>query len=357
MKNIFNISIALLFSFVFGTIGAHAIGIDPHIGIAAVFASSFMPMQSGLSFMATGFNVASLMDYVNQTNTDLIAAVQFKGETASIMGIQTGIKSAEALQIIAVDPIPQDGSTCSFTASGGVTFSQRNITVAPIAFQDKFCPKQLNSKWTQLLLKAGSKYDESDIPAKIIDEITNAINKRLETGDWQGDTASGSAYLNRYDGIAKIIKAASGVIAMTPSTINATNIRTILQEAVAKVPIALMGDSEFMYFCGYDTYTTYVNKLATDNLYHITGKEGSYGMIPIENSVYMLKAVHGLDATNEIYGLRPSNCVQGCDQEHEEEKYELFVFGDGTKNVGYDVQMKRGWQIGIPSEIVKYANA
>lgn len=357
MKNLFSITVAFLFALVFGTIGAGAVGINPSIGIAAVFATSFIPMPAGLSFMASGFTVSSLTDYVNQTNTDLIAAAQFKGETAAIMGIQTGIKSAEALQILAVDPIPQDGSDCTFTPSGGATFTQRNITVYPVAFQDKFCPKKLNAKWTQLLLKAGSNYDESDIPAKIVEEITNAINRRLETADWQGDTTSGSSYLNRYDGLAKIIKAASGVVAMTSSTINATNIRTILQEAITKVPAALMGDPEFKYFCGYDTYTTYVNKLATDNLYHISGKEGSFGEIPIENSVYTLKAVHGLDGTNEIYGLRPTNAVQGCDMEHEEEKYEMWQFTDGTQNVGYNVQMKRGWQIGIPSEIVKYANA
>ncbi len=74
-----------------------------------------------------GFTVSGLTNYVDQSSTELIAAAQFKSETAALANIQTGVKSSAALQILTVSPIPQDGSTCGFTASGDVAFTQRNI--------------------------------------------------------------------------------------------------------------------------------------------------------------------------------------------------------------------------------------
>ena len=90
-----------------------------------------------------GFTVSSLTNYVDQSSTELIAAAQFKSETAALANIQTGVKSSAALQILSVSPIPQDGSTCGFTASGDVTFSQRTITAKSVKYEDSLCPKAL----------------------------------------------------------------------------------------------------------------------------------------------------------------------------------------------------------------------
>ena len=73
--------------------------------------------------MATGFTVSSLTDYVNEQSRELLTALQFENETASYANIQPGVKSSAALQILTSTPIPQDGSTCAFNASGGTTFT------------------------------------------------------------------------------------------------------------------------------------------------------------------------------------------------------------------------------------------
>lgn len=83
-----------------------------------------------------GFTVSALTDYVDQTSTDLLTAVQFSAETAAIMNLQTGIKSAAALQLLSTNSVPQAGETCGFNASGDVTFTQRNLTTIAIKFQD-----------------------------------------------------------------------------------------------------------------------------------------------------------------------------------------------------------------------------
>lgn len=308
----------------------------------------------------SGFTVSALTDYVNQENTNLISPMHTVGETGKIMNIQSGIKSAEALQLLTVSPIPQVVAGCTFTPSGSTTFSQRTLTVRTVGFHDKYCLKALEAKWTQKLLKAGQGYTEADMPKQIVDEILLSIQSQIETIDWQGDTTSGSSYLNPYDGLLKIIDAEGTVVSATPSTWSVANSRVIIRDVISKIPAALKGNSAVTIFMGYPEFENYVEKLATDNLYHITGDTtagAGYGTIRAENSIYNIKAVHGLDSTARIIAMIPENAFQGVDLENDMEKFELWQFTDGTGNIGLKVEFKRGWQIAKPAEIVEYTNS
>lgn len=309
-----------------------------------------------------GFTVSSLSAYTDQTSTELIAATQFASETAALANLQTGIKSSAALQILAVDPIPQDGSTCGFLASGDVAYSQRTLTTAAVKFEDSMCIRTLEAKWTQLSLKKGQQYTDADIPAMIVDEIVKVINKRLETADWQGDTTAGSAYLNKYDGLIKIIGAASGVVTATASTYNATNARAIVKNIISNIPAALKGDSEVKIFMGYDAAEIYRQALMDANLYHVAVGSGTQKGIMAEGSVHEIVPVHGLDALYSvsgqacIYAMKASNMYLGVDMEGEEERAKMW-YSDDDDLAKYSFRFRRGWQIAIPSEIVKYANS
>lgn len=308
-----------------------------------------------------GFTVSSLTNYVDQSSTELIAAAQFKSETAALANIQTGVKSSAALQILTVSPIPQDGSTCGFTASGDVAFSQRNIEAKSVKYEDSLCPKALETKWTQLLLRAGQQYTEADIPAMVMDEIIKSVNARNETADWQGNTSSGSAYLKIYDGLIKLINAASGVVTATASTYNSTNCRTIVANIISNIPAALKGNSNVKVFMGYDAAEIYRQKLMNDNLYHVPAGTG----VPLmaEGSVHEIVPVHGLDGLYSVSGqacifaMEPSNMYLGVDMQGEEEQARMWVDGSDMETVKYRVAFRRGWQIAIPSQIVRYLNS
>lgn len=359
MKNslsIFKVLTALLFAAVFGTIAATAIGAPPVLIVGCLFAASFIEMPTGLSFI--GFVVSDLTDYVDQNKTNLMSLTKIVGETGKIMNIQAGIKSAEALQILTVDPIPQSISGCTFTPSGSTAFTQRTITVKPVAFHDKYCLKNLEAKWTQKLLKPGSTYKAEDMPQVIIDEIMKSIQARIETMDWQGNTGSGSSYLNVYDGLIKIIDAATATVNhAAPSTYNATNCRAIIKNCITKIPAPLKGKPEMKFFMGYDAAETYRQALMDANLFHVATGTGDQHGLMAEGSVHQIIPVHGLDGTNRIFVLNPDNAVQGCDMENEEEVYEVWTFTDGTNSIGFKDEFKRGWQIGFPEEIVEYTNA
>ena len=309
------------------------------------------------------FSVSSLTSYVNQLSTDLLVAAKIHSETAALATIRTGIKSAEALQLLQTNPIPQSDS-CTFNASGSVTFTQRTLTVKPIKFEDSLCVKDLEAYWTQILLPGGSQYNESDIPAKIIDDIVENINKTLEIADWQGDTTSTNAYLSQFDGLIKIISNASGVVSPTASTWSVANARTIVQSVIAKIPAQLKGDPNVVIVMGYDAYEDYLNKCNIDNLFRFPA-EGGYGQIQAENTIYKIKALHGLDgmaattggsAKGCIFAFKWSNVFLGMDK-LKEENVDLMGMDQYHKNVWYNFTFKRGWQVAYPQEIVMYKNS
>lgn len=307
------------------------------------------------------FDVSALTNYVDQTSTDLLVAAQFQPETASMIGLQTGIKSAAALQLLSTNAVMQDGSSCGFNASGDVTFSQRTLTTAAIKFQDTLCPRTLETKWTQLLLKKGQNYTEADIPKIIVDNILGGIKQRLEVADWQGDTTSVSAYLNRYDGLIKIIGAASPVSA-TASTYNSTNARAIVKNIILNIPATLKGNSAVKIFMGYDAAEIYRQALMDANLFHVAVGSGDQKNILAEGSVHEIVPVHGLDGLYSVSGqacifaFNPENAVLGVDMENEEEQAKMWYSMDDD-NVKYSFRFRRGVQIAYGSEIVQYANS
>lgn len=311
-----------------------------------------------------GFTVSSLTDYVNEQSKELLTAIHFEGATAEMAYAHPGIKSAEAIQLLASSPVPQDASACSFNASGDTTFTQAILTVAGVKWEDTLCLKTLESKWTQLLLKAGSKYTEADIPAMIMSDIVEVINEQLETADWQGDTGSGSAYLNRYNGLRKIIKAATGTTTATASTWNLSNARSIMKNIISSIPTRLKGNPKVKVICGYDVAETYRQALMDANLFHVAAGSKDQQGIYVEGSVHELVPVHGLDglATSTgdnpfIFALIPERHLHyGFDLLNEEEKAEMGM-DQYKKNVWYSFELKRGWQIIYPNEIVEYSNS
>lgn len=307
--------------------------------------------KQGFAFDVSGLS-GTYADEV--TNLEMLVALQYGTETAQLTSKQTGIKSSSDLHTLDNTVYLQDGTACGIDVSGTTTLDNRTITTYPIKVQNSWCIRDLEAKWTQVLLSKGQNYTEADLPKAIIEDIVKQIAKKLEVADWSGDTDNWNTDLNQYDGLRKIIKAASGVVAATTSTYNETNCRTILRNVVYNIPAALKGDTDVICFIGYPEFETYRNKLAIDNLYHYNGESNGYEM-KIENSNITLKAVHGLDNTAEIYCMKPSNAYCGMDNENEQEEVKLWYSMDDDK-VYSSIRFRRGWQIGVPSEIVYYKN-
>ncbi len=307
------------------------------------------------------FDVSALTNYTEENAEFLLRKSQFENKTGAMIqadgNVLPGIKSAEKIGIVAGNAEFQDDSACGFNSSGSTVFSQRTLTVGKIKVQESWCPKDLETKYLQKAMKPGSSQEEFPFEQEIFDQKIEILNEQLETADWQGDTASGVNSLKFYDGLIKIIDAATGVVDATASTLNSTNIRTIVQDILTKIPASILQKEDVILCAGTDTLRTYTNKLAIDNLFHKSGEDnGRWERITVENSSIMMEGFNGLNGTDRIFALRKDNLWLGVDMMDEEDSFETW-FSQDDRVVKWHTAFKRALQVAHPTEIVSYENS
>jgi hypothetical protein len=306
------------------------------------------------------YTVSNLSNYVDEQSDEYLYQTIAEGTTTSLIpNVQSGIKTSEKIKIINTEGVWQPYTDCGFTASGGTTFSDRTITVGGVKIQLDWCPKQLETKYTQLKLKKGSKYEELTFEKEIVGQMQNTDKNKVEMAVWNGDTTSGDEYLNKFDGFRKIIGAAAGVLTTSTSggtTWSEANSRTVMRSFTTKVSDSLphfMADPDTVLFMGVKEAADLKLKYITDNLYHITGDEG---VLKVEGTEIPIVPVLGLSGKGEMYLMRKSNMYLGVDLESEEDKFEVYFAKEADK-VRYDKRFKMGVQVAFPSEIIKYITA
>lgn len=304
-----------------------------------------------------GFVVSSLTNYVDQTSKELIARSYFENRSAEYFGgLQTGVKTSKALQLLSVVAHPQ-ADACGFTASGTTTFTQRNITVGAVKYQDTLCMKDLKAKWTQTLLKQGTQAENESVSfeAEVADGIVNLIKEYVEVQDWQGDTGASSLY----DGLIKIIdNAAVSIDGNTQNVTVATGITTsnvisLVRDMCDAAPAKIKTKSTKILFVGTDTFDTYVNALIAANLFAVDATSWADYVLTVPGKNVKVVGVHGLDGTDRMFLGLSENFHLGVDLEGEEEQFKLW-YDENADLVRYSVRFKRGVQVAYPNEIVEF---
>lgn len=309
------------------------------------------------------FNVASLTNYVNEQSTDLISRLYFEKTSSDYFTLQSGVKKTDALHLLAVTAFPQDGSSCSATASGDVTFSNRDITVGQITYFSGFCMKDLIPKYTQILLRAGNaETEDMAFEAEVANSIIKTIMEHNETADWNGDTGSGDVYLNKYDGLIKIIDAATTAVdgntsAATSITSGASgNIDTLVNNICNARPAKVKSASNQVLFVGQDTFDKFVDTLNAKNLFNVDATSWANYSVSIPGKNVTLVGVVGLDGTDRMFLGTQENFFLGFDLQNDEEEFDMW-YEKMEDKVYYRVKFKRGLQVAYPNEIVEFTLA
>ena len=309
------------------------------------------------------FNVASLTNYVNEQSTDLISRLYFEKTSSDYFTLQSGVKKTDALHLLAVTAFPQDGSGCSPTASGDVVFSNRDITVGQITYFSGFCMRDLIPKYTQILLRAGNaETEEMAFEAEVADSIIKTIMEHNEVADWQGDTASGNVYINKYDGLIKIIDAATTAVdgntsAATSITSGASgNVDSLVNAMANARPAKVKSALNQVLFVGQDTFDKYVDTLNAKNLFNVDATSWANYSVSIPGKNITLVGVVGLDGTDRMFLGTQENFFLGFDLQNDEEEFDMWYEKKDDK-VYYRVKFKRGLQVAYPNEIVEFTLA
>lgn len=298
------------------------------------------------------YNLAGLTSgYTKEDAKSLIYKTITEGGTASLMKLQPKIKTSETINIVATRGVWQGKTACNPTASGTTTFTQRELTVGNVSVILEWCEEQLEDYYLQGEMKAGSVYTDLTFRTQILDDVRQNILKDKELAIWQGDTTAGSVYLNKFDGLIKIIGAASGVNSATPVAWSVANSRTAVQNALVAITDDMYTNGNIKMFMGLSEARDYRLKLGLDNLYHLTGADGK---LYAENSDVEIVPVAGLSGTKKIYVMSPDNMYLGTDMSNEEEKFDLKVLEN--EKLRLTVKFKYGVQVAFPDLIVSQVN-
>jgi hypothetical protein len=316
-----------------------------------------------------GFDVSALANYTKENEALLVTSSVLGSKTASLIksagNVMVGVKSSEKINIMQTDAIFQDGASCGFNASGSTTFTQRTVTPGKIKVNEALCPKDLEAKYLQKALPTGSMYDSIPFEQEYSEKKAKTIAAQLETALWQGDTSSVNVNLNKFDGLVKLIGAASGVVAANASTyisgaplssITAANVISIFDGVYAAIPAQVVAADDMTIFCGQDLFRTYTIALKNSGSfnYQIDVKADSEFVLP--GTTIKVVAVAGLNGTNKVYAMRLSNMFLGTDLLNEEEKFEIF-YAKEADQVRFVSEFKFGTNISFPDETVKFVLA
>ena len=312
------------------------------------------------------FDVSTLAAYTEQNEALLVTDSVLGAKTAALIksagNVMVGVKSAETINIMDTDAIFQAGGSCGFTASGSTTFTQRTVTVGKIKVNESLCPKDLEAKYLQKALPTGSMYDSIPFEQEFAEKKAKTIAAQLETALWQGDTTSGNTNLSKFDGLVKLIGAATGVVAANVSTyisgaplstITAGNVISIFDGVYQAIPAQVVAADDMAIFCGQDVFRTYTVALKNANQFHysIDVKADSEFILP--GTPIKVIALQGLNGTNKVYAMRISNLFLGTDLLNEEEKFEIF-YAKEADQVRFVSEFKMGVNVAFPDEIVKF---
>jgi hypothetical protein len=316
-----------------------------------------------------GFNVSALANYTEENAALLVTSSVLGAKTATLIksagNVMVGVKSSETINIMDTDAIFQSGGSCGFTASGSTTFTQRTVTVGKIKVNEALCPKDLEAKYLQKALPTGSMYDSIPFEQEFADKKAKTIAAQLETSLWQGDTDSVNVNLNKFDGLVKLIGAASGVVAANASTfisgaplssITAANVISIFDGVYAAIPAKVVAADDMTIFCGQDLFRTYTIALKNANSFHYSVDAKADGEFVLPGTMIKVIAVAGLNGTNKVYATRLSNLFIGTDLLNEEEKFEIF-YAKEADQVRFVSEFKMGVNFAFPDEMVKFVLA
>lgn len=310
--------------------------------------------------MAYGFDVSALPAYVEQHATALKARAFFSSKSIRTFEVLKGIKGPTTLNKIAADLVLQAGA-CGWSAGDGnlVTLTQQTLTPGSYKINMPLCVKDLEAKFTRSYLPAGQANDSlpTDVEGPFMEALVGTFGEIIEKAIWQGDTDSGTANLNKFDGFVKILDVQTSANAFNPAS-SAWTVATsvdIIAGVIAAIPSEVIEKEDAVVAIGLDKFRQYTAKLMQLNLFHYpvqpSGEYTPFEMIHPGTNVKIV-AFPGLNTINRIYAGQSSNFVIGVDDAFENTHMELFYSKDNDE-MRFILKGMMGVQDYFPTQIVR----
>lgn len=303
-------------------------------------------------------DITGLSTYVDETKFDLLTQLQSTSGLAGVVRMVPGIKSSSNVHFLSTSVTFQDDS-CSYNAADTTPLTEKNLAVGAIAIMENICVKTLNSTWLETQVRAGAAGEEA-LPEMFAQSWTekkmNAVANAIAVADMQGDTLSGTANLNKYDGALKLIDADGTTIDGNPTGITVatgvdeTNIIAVLQGMWKERGEFLRNQENVSLWMPQEWYECYIIALINTNNFNYTAKDGDTMLF---GTNVTLRPSVGLDGTDRAFMTYNDNIIVGLDAEGESDDMRVWYSEDDriTKSL---IAFKRGIQIGYGNAIVEF---
>ena len=291
------------------------------------------------------FVVSGLADYVQNNREIILKDIVLGADSIQRMTIQHGVKKSADLNFLLVEPALQSGADCGWNASGNATFSKRTITTAAIKVNMAFCKKTLLGKWTEYVVRFGANNEEFPFEQYIIDGVREGIKKQMEKLVWQGDTSNSDLF----DGLLKIINAASGTIKETIAS-GASAYDAIYQVFMA-IPTEILDKDDLTINVSPLVFRAFCKELTDRNMFHYTA-DGSKTEVILPGTSCKVKMVKGLADSvghkeRKIVATFDKNLYYGCDMLDDAEEVKAWYSEDSDEH-RIRVDFNAGVQIAFP---------
>lgn len=315
-------------------------------------------------------SLGTLSAYTKQLVKPLLTSAVFEAKTQQMIKdggiVIPNAKSVVAIPLMDTDAVFQTDS-CSFDPSGTTSFTQRSITVGKVKLEEKICPKDLEAYFTQEALRAGSTYEDfgnADFQSAYLAKKNSRIAAQLETAIWQGDTSSGTANLNKFDGLSKLIVAGSPVDAnvsgytgvATISTITQSNVVAATEGIYKAIPVAALQKGDVKIFVGNDWYRLLIMAYRALNLFSYNPQDANASSFILPATNVEVVSVNGLNGTGDAFAISLSNIAMAVDLVDEETNYNMWYSQDNN-DVRFRVAFKMGVNVAFTNECVKFIAA
>jgi hypothetical protein len=302
------------------------------------------------------FSIGNLTAYVDQTG-DLIKKAILKGETASIVKVQGGIKNSATINTLGSTLYAQLGA-CGWNASGTTNLAQRTISVCDLKVNESLCLNTLEDYYTSTMMNPGS-YNEN-IPFEQIfaEDKADQINALIDDIFWRGDTVTGTGNLSLCNGVTQLLEktsaSASTVQATSVTAFTASNAIAAVDAIVTAIPEAIMNANNLVMFMSYSNFRIYATALRNANLFHFNGTADSDFSITVPGTNVKVKAVRGLSGVKRIYCSTADNFYLGTDLLNDAESFKI-TYNPYTDEVQFLAKWKMGVQVAFP-DLIAYAS-
>ena len=300
--------------------------------MAITVASNFAGKAAGF-YISAALKASNSLDYLT-----MIENIKFRSNIQALNQTVASVSDA----------------TCDFTRAGTLALTEKVLEPKNLQVNMDICKETLLSSWEALQMRAGA---GAPPPASFEDYVISymgeIIAEATENSIWVGTNVAGQ--FNGFNGAATglLLPGVDATVVQSAATAayTAANIIVNLQQAVADIPVAVLGKEDLHIYMSQRTYQYYISAVSTLGYVNAYNMNGDY--VPMFEG-YKIAVCNGM-IENQLVIAQKSSLFFGTDLLSDATRINLMDMAqlDGSDNIRMVARYSAGVQTGTGADIVR----